>query len=100
MGEETPIVSMEDLCRDTMEMACRYHDRTATSSAKMALLDFLPLDDGRWVARALPVTDTVEPVFVPDERGAKETMRDAVVVLNHWLVVALASPIYKDPPKA
>lgn len=100
MDEETPVVTMEVLCRDTVEMACRYHERTENIQVRTALVDFLPLEDGRWIARALPVTEKVVPVFVPDESGAKDTMLDAVVMLNRWLVIALASPIYKEPPKA
>jgi hypothetical protein len=100
MGEEDEAVTLEELSLDTAEMACRFYERTENGTAERALVDFLPLDDGRWVARVIPVVDAPVPVFVPDDSGAKETMLGAMMVLNQWLVVALASPIYKEPPKA
>lgn len=100
MGEEIKTITLEELCRETAEMACRFHERTENSRAERALVDFLPLDDGRWIARVIPVVEAPNPVFVPDESGAKETMLDAMAVLNRWLVVALASPVFKVPPQA
>ena len=100
MGEEIKTVTLEELSRDTAEMACRFYERTENAPAESALVDFLPLDNGRWVARVIPVVDNPVPVFVPDESGAKETMLDAMAVLNRWLLVALASPVFKVPPQA
>jgi hypothetical protein len=101
MDEEDRGVTLEDLFRDTAEMACRFHERTENTKARSAVIDFLPLQDGKWIARAIPFNETsISPVYVPDETGAATTIRDAVVILNRWLVIALASPSFKVPPQA
>ncbi len=101
MDEEDQVTTLEELSRDVAEMACRFHERMENTEATRAIIDFLPLPNGRWIARAVPFNETsIVPVYVPDETGVADTMLDAVILLHRWLVMALASPVFKEPPKA
>ena len=92
MGKGEEFASMDDLTKDTLELACRYTALTQPDAGfhyrDRGIMDFIPTDKG-WICRAFPaVQEAATPIMVPRE-GVRKTMLEAVVALNQWLTVAV-----------
>lgn len=88
-------VTIDDLTRDTLSLACRYARMRDPEAVLLfedkGIMDFVHTSDGGWLCRAFPAMEGGSiAIVVPDVSGIKGTMAEAVIALNLWLTSEMA----------